>query len=290
MFSAPTRRRDRRRRECSGSTRSATAAATSIRCPQRGVAAELARAALTDPQPARFLYHLGDVVYPHGEQAAIARSSQARMRPTARRSSRCPATMTAIARWLRADSTLDPLSRRSARTNRTVARRRGRGVASAVATAERLLDTRAPVAADHRAVHERARGRTAGDDQLAWLVGELRAAPADTITMLAMHQPIYSADVTHGSNLALVDAARSLLSAGRPAARGGADRSRPLLPAVHPARRRSRRPARRRRRRRLSRAASARAGHRLGCRCRCDGVDGLETSRSRITRIARTAF
>ena len=42
-------------------------------------------------------------------------------------------------------------------------------------------------------------------DQLAWLVGEFRAAPADTITILAMHQPIYSADVTHGSNLTLVD-------------------------------------------------------------------------------------
>jgi hypothetical protein len=48
------------------------------------------------------------------------------------------------------------------------------------------------------------------------LVGELRAAPADTITILAMHQPIYSADVTHGSNLALVDVLdRCFRQAGR---------------------------------------------------------------------------
>jgi hypothetical protein len=40
-------------------------------------------------------------------------------------------------------------------------------------------------------------------DQVAWLVGELQAAPAGATLILAMHQPVYSADVVHGSNLEL---------------------------------------------------------------------------------------
>ena len=40
-------------------------------------------------------------------------------------------------------------------------------------------------------------------DQLTWLVGELRAAPPEATLILAMHQPVYSADVVHGSNLEL---------------------------------------------------------------------------------------
>ena len=44
------------------------------------------------------------------------------------------------------------------------------------------------------------------DDQIAWLIGELRAAPARATIILALHQPVYAADVTHGSNLTLADA------------------------------------------------------------------------------------
>jgi hypothetical protein len=40
-------------------------------------------------------------------------------------------------------------------------------------------------------------------DQLMWLVGELRAAPPDATLILAMHQPVYSIDVVHGSNVEL---------------------------------------------------------------------------------------
>jgi hypothetical protein len=39
-----------------------------------------------------------------------------------------------------------------------------------------------------------------------WLIEELRAAPADATLILTMHQPVYAADVTHGSNLTLADA------------------------------------------------------------------------------------
>ena len=47
-------------------------------------------------------------------------------------------------------------------------------------------------------------GRIA-DDQLRWLANELAEAPADTALLLALHHPIYSADLQHGSNLTLGD-------------------------------------------------------------------------------------
>ena len=42
-------------------------------------------------------------------------------------------------------------------------------------------------------------------EQRDWLTGELRAARADAVLLLAMHHPVYSADVEHGSNLSLAD-------------------------------------------------------------------------------------
>ena len=43
-------------------------------------------------------------------------------------------------------------------------------------------------------------------EQRDWLIGELRAARADAVLLLAMHHPVYSADIEHGSNLSLGDA------------------------------------------------------------------------------------
>lgn len=42
--------------------------------------------------------------------------------------------------------------------------------------------------------------------QLRWLQGELRDAPLDAALILAMHHPVFSADAQHGSNLTLRDA------------------------------------------------------------------------------------
>ncbi|MGZ4313734.1 MAG: metallophosphoesterase family protein [Solirubrobacteraceae bacterium] len=53
-------------------------------------------------------------------------------------------------------------------------------------------------------------------DQLTWLVGELRAAPPEVTLILAMHQPVYSVDVVHGSNLDLGELLESCFArAGR---------------------------------------------------------------------------
>jgi hypothetical protein len=44
-----------------------------------------------------------------------------------------------------------------------------------------------------------------GDDQLDWLTGELAEARRGVVLILAMHHPVFSADRVHGSNLVLGD-------------------------------------------------------------------------------------
>jgi acid phosphatase type 7 len=172
--------------------------------PQRGVAGAITRQ-LYGPQPARFLYHLGDLVYPHGEQDGYRSQFWGAYADYRAPIFAVPGNHDADRKAVPARSTLEPF------------------VATFCSGVPPLHDAAvAPPRPPSRQpnvywtlVHPWLRiiglytnvpegGQLAGD-QLAWLVGELRAAPADTITILAMHQPIYSADVTHGSNLTLVD-------------------------------------------------------------------------------------
>jgi hypothetical protein len=48
-------------------------------------------------------------------------------------------------------------------------------------------------------------GGQLADDQVRWLAHELQSAPAEGTLVLALHHPVYSGDVQHGSNLALGD-------------------------------------------------------------------------------------
>jgi acid phosphatase type 7 len=172
--------------------------------PQRRVAGALVRQ-LHGPQPARFLYHLGDLVYPHGEQDGYRSQFWTPYADYQAPIFAVPGNHDADRKAVPDRSTLEPF------------------VATFCSEASRLHDAAyvAPRPPSRQPnvywtlVHPWLRiiglytnvpegGQLAGD-QLAWLVGELRAAPADTVTILAMHQPIYSADVTHGSNLTLVD-------------------------------------------------------------------------------------
>ncbi len=183
--------------------------------PQQGVAGALTRQ-LDGPRPARFLYHLGDIVYPHGEQDGYRSQFWGAYAGYRAPIFAVPGNHDADRKAVPARSTLEPF------------------VATFCADAPPLHDAasappRPPSCQPNvywTLVHPWLRiiglytnvpegGRLAAD-QLAWLVGELRAAPADTVTILAMHQPIYSADVTHGSNLALVDVLdRCFRQAGR---------------------------------------------------------------------------
>ncbi len=96
-------------------------------------------------------------------------------------------------------------------------------------------------------------GGLIAEEQRRWLIGELADARTDATLILAMHHPVFSADTSHGSNLALGDAARRLLRGGGPRARRRVQRPRPQLPALQPGARRPDDSVRGRRQRRLSR-------------------------------------
>jgi len=172
--------------------------------PQRGVAGALV-SALDGPLPASFMYHLGDLVYPHGEEAGYRTQFWAPYAGYHAPIFGVPGNHDADRKPTRLRSTLDPW------------------VATFCSVSPPLHDASvAPPRPPSRQpnvywtlVHPWLRiiglytnvpeGGQLASDQLEWLIGELRASPADTITIVAMHQPVYSADITHGSNLALAD-------------------------------------------------------------------------------------
>jgi hypothetical protein len=170
--------------------------------PQRGVAGTLARA-LDGPSPPSFMYHLGDLVYPHGEEAGyrtqfwgpygeyhapifgVPGNHDADRKPTPLRSTLEPWVATFC-------SASPPLHDASVAPSRPPSRQPN--------VHWTLTHPWLRIVGLYTNVPE---GGQLADEQLAWLADELRASPPDTITILAMHQPVYSADVTHGSNLAL---------------------------------------------------------------------------------------
>ena len=182
--------------------------------PQQRVAAAMA-AQLGGPAPSRFLYHLGDVVYPHGEaehyrdQFEIAYAGY-------------PAPIFAVPGNHDAESDLQG--------ELTLAPFRAHFCSDTPPRHEAGAAVRPPAGQPHvhwTLVHDlvriiglwanRPEGGQFASEQLDWLVGELRDTPADTTLILALHQPVYSADVTHGSNLAL---AELIEECGRQAGRG----------------------------------------------------------------------
>ncbi|MFZ0042415.1 MAG: metallophosphoesterase [Solirubrobacteraceae bacterium] len=172
--------------------------------PQRRVAAAMARE-LSEELPVRFFYHLGDVVYPHGEEVNYRSQFFGAY-------GEYGAPIFAVPGNHDAEPGADAL-----RLEPFV-----KAFCSPTPTPP-LHDAAAhprPASAQPNVfwtlVHEWVwivglwanvpEGGQFADDQLDWLVGELRDAPADASVILAVHQPVFSADVTHGSNTALADA------------------------------------------------------------------------------------
>ena len=173
--------------------------------PQRHVAAAMADE-LTTSQAPHFFYHLGDIVYPHGEEAHYG---QQFFTPYAaypapifavpgNHDAEAPAEDPRCSLWpfLRTFcSETPPLHDASVDLRRPLARQPH---VHWTLTHDWVwivgLYTNAP---EDGQVEER---------QLEWLAGELEAAPSRAILILAMHRPVYSVDVVHGSNLDLGDA------------------------------------------------------------------------------------
>jgi hypothetical protein len=170
--------------------------------PQRGVA-EAMVGELHGCTAVEFFYHLGDVVYPHGEEAGyrsqffapyaaysapivgVPGNHDGELTPSSR-----AGTLAGFLKAFCAESL--PL--------RDAALRLPRAVIAQPNVYWTLAHDWLWIVGLYSNVPE---GGQLAIDQLTWLVGELRAAPPDATLILAMHQPVYSADVVHGSNLEL---------------------------------------------------------------------------------------
>lgn len=172
--------------------------------PQRGVAEAMVRE-LHGSAPVHFFYHLGDVVYPHGEESGYRSQFFA---PYAAYS----APIFAVPG--NHDGELTPASRAA-----TLAAFRKTFCSPSLPLRDAALRLPRPNVAQPNVfwtlTHDWLwivglytnvpEGGQLAIDQLGWLVGELRAAPPDATLILAMHQPVYSVDVVHGSNLELAE-------------------------------------------------------------------------------------
>lgn len=169
--------------------------------PQRRVAAAMT-SELYGADPVSFFYHLGDVVYPHGEEgnyrpqffAAYADYDAPIFAVPGNHDGESPApALSGFVKTFCADAL--PLHDAALRIPRP------------------------PSCQPHvhwTLVHELVwmiglyanvpEGGQFEYEQLRWLVGELQAAPDDAQVILALHQPVYGVDKTHGGNLELADA------------------------------------------------------------------------------------
>ncbi len=173
--------------------------------PQRHVAGAMA-ADLAGPEPVHCFYHLGDVVYPHGEDAHYDAQFFAPYRDYAAPIFAIPGNHDGEAPAQDPRCSLSPFLR------------------TFCSPSEPLHDAavalrRPPPDQPHvhwTLVHDwlwiiglytnvPEDGEVA-QEQLEWLTGELAAAPLEVTLILAMHRPVYSVDVIHGSNLNLGDA------------------------------------------------------------------------------------
>ncbi|MBV9817316.1 MAG: metallophosphoesterase [Solirubrobacterales bacterium] len=167
--------------------------------PQRRVAAAMA-AELRAPDPARFFYHLGDIVYPHGEEANYRAQFLGAYADYA-------APIFAIPGNHDAESTPSLESFVNAFCTETPplhdAGRPSRPPADQPHVYWTLTHDWVWIVGLYSNVPE---GGQFEREQLDWMIGELRAAPREAVVILALHQPVYSTDITHGSNLDLADA------------------------------------------------------------------------------------
>lgn len=169
--------------------------------PQRRVADAMVRE-LADTEPPRFFYHLGDVVYPHGEEpsyrpqffSAYADYTAPIFAVPGNHDAESPPLI--LGGFLKTFcSETPPLHDAGIPLPRPLPRQPH--------VYWTLVHDWVRIIGLYSNVPE---GGQFADEQVRWLIEELRAAPPDVTVILAMHQPVYAADVTHGSNLTLADA------------------------------------------------------------------------------------
>jgi hypothetical protein len=169
--------------------------------PQSDVVAAMT-AELEGPAPVDFFYHLGDVVYPHGETAHYASQFFAAYASYTAPIFAVPGNHDGeVSRFTRAEA-LEPFVKTfcSPALPLHEASTGPRPIVAQPNVYWTLVHKWLWIIGLYTNVPE---GGQLAVDQLRWVIGELRAAPAEATVILAMHQPVFSADVVHGSNLVL---------------------------------------------------------------------------------------
>ncbi len=173
--------------------------------PQRDVAAAMA-AELAGPERAQFFYHLGDVVYPHGEEAHYGAQFFAPYGEYAVPILAIPGNHDAEAPADDPRCSLGPFLRTFCSASpplHDAAVRLRRPPADQPHVHWTLVHDWVWIVGLYTNVHEDGQ---VDEAQLEWFTGELAAAPNDVTLIVAMHRPVYSVDIVHGSNLELGDA------------------------------------------------------------------------------------
>jgi hypothetical protein len=171
--------------------------------PQRRVVAAMANE-LSGEDAARFFFHLGDVVYPHGEAEHYRAQFAHAYAPYTAPIFAVAGNHDAENPRLEGELALAPWSAHfcSATTPLHEAGHAFRPAAAQPHVFWTLVDDRVRIVGLWANNPE---GGEFATDQLEWFEHELADTPPDVVLIVALHQPVYSADVTHGSNLALVD-------------------------------------------------------------------------------------
>jgi acid phosphatase type 7 len=173
--------------------------------PQRRVAAAMV-GELAGEAAVHFFYHLGDIVYPHGEEANYRSQFfspyAAYSAPIFAIPGNHDGELTAGSRA----GTLQAFTKTfcsPSRPLRDTADRSRRPAPSQPNAYWTLLHDWVTIVGLYTNVPE---GGQVAADQLLWLTEELGEAPRGVTLILAMHHPVFSADCAHGSNLALGEA------------------------------------------------------------------------------------
>jgi hypothetical protein len=167
--------------------------------PQQAVATAMA-AGLGGPDPARFFYHLGDVVYGYGEETGYPPQF---LRPYAGYHApifAVPGNHDGDLESGSGASTLEAFVRHFLAPE-AISTARGRKICQPNVYWT-LRHRWATIVGLYTNVPD---GGRIGEGQIEWLVGELTAARRDAVLILALHHCLYSTDEIHGSNLALAD-------------------------------------------------------------------------------------
>ncbi|MGA9859062.1 MAG: metallophosphoesterase [Solirubrobacteraceae bacterium] len=172
--------------------------------PQRNVVAAMVEE-LGGERPAAFFYHLGDVVYPHGEEAHYGAQFYTPYAAYSAPIFAIPGNHDAEAIPVTSAHSLDPFLKTFCSPSVPL---HDAAVSPPRPTVHQphvhwtLVHDWLWIIGLYTNVPE---GGQLSADQLDWLVGELRAAPPQATVILALHQPVYSIAVLHASNLDLGD-------------------------------------------------------------------------------------